>query len=115
MLHNTTKNTSLTNTVAYASSLFEKTKGLMFTKQHKHRALIFPFNQEKTQSLHMLFVFYPIDVIFLNKDKKIVELKENFKPFTSYTSKEKAQYILELPKNTIKQSQSSVGDSIRFK
>ena len=115
MLHNTTKNTLLANTIRYASTPLKKLLGLMFSKEHKHSALIFPSNKEKIQSLHMLFVFYPIDVIFLNKDKEIVELKENFKPFTFYKSKEKAQYILELPKNTIKQSQSSVGDNIRFK
>lgn len=115
MLHNTTKNTLLANTIRYASTQLKKAIGLMFSKERKHEALIFKFKTERLQSLHMFFVFYPIDLIFLNENKEIIELKENFKPFTCYTSKEKAQYILELPINTIKQSQSSIGDSIRFK
>ena len=115
MLHNTTKNTLLANTIRYASNPVQQAIGLMFSKECKHEALIFNFPTERIQSLHMLFVFYPIDVIFLNENKEIVELKENFKPFTAYKSTEKAQYVLELPRNTIKQSQSSVGDNIRFK
>jgi len=72
--------------------------GLMFSKQ---KNLIFKFKEEKIHSLHMFFVFYPIDTIFLNKNKEIVELKENFMPFTFYKAKNKATYILELKRGTI--------------
>jgi len=44
----------------------------------------------------MFFVFYPIDVLLLNKHKEIVEIKKNFKPFTFWTSKEKGKYVVEL-------------------
>ena len=47
-------------------------------------------------SLHMFFVFFPIDVLFLDKDKKIIEIKRNFKPFSFYKSKEKAMYVVEI-------------------
>ena len=63
----------------------------------------------------MFFVFYPIDVLFLDKNKKIVEIKENFKPFTLHNPKNKAQYIIELPKGTIKQTKTGIGDTISFK
>ena len=39
----------------------------------------------------MFFVFFPIDVLFLDKNKKVVELKENFKPFSIYFPKNKAK------------------------
>ena len=57
---------------------------------------MFVFKKEKIIPLHMLFVFFPINVLFLNKNKKIVEIKNNFKPFTFYTPKNKAMYIVEL-------------------
>ena len=44
----------------------------------------------------MFFVFYPIDVLLLNKHKEIVEIKKNFKPFTLWNSKEKGKYVVEL-------------------
>jgi len=80
----------------------------------KPRPLIFIFEKEKIIPLHMLFVFYPIGILFLNKNKIIVEIKENFKPFSFYTPKNKALYIIELPKDTIKKSKTEVGDKICF-
>ena len=80
------------------TSVWQHAIGLMFSKQ---KNLIFKFKKEKIHSLHMFFVFYPIDVVFLNKDKEIVELKQNFMPFTFYKAKNKAMYVLELKKGTI--------------
>ena len=62
----------------------------------------------------MFFVFYPIDVLFLDKNKKVVEVKENFRPFEFYTPKNKAKYVIELEKNTIKSSKTKVGNKINF-
>ncbi len=44
----------------------------------------------------MFFVFYPIDVLLLNQNKEIVEIKHNFRPFTFWNSKEKGKYVVEL-------------------
>ena len=62
----------------------------------------------------MFFVFYPIDVLFLNKNKIIVEIKENFMQFTYYIPRNKAQYIIELPKNIIRETKTEIGDKIEF-
>ncbi len=60
----------------------------------------------------MFFVFFPIDVLYLNKEKKIVEVVEQFKPWALYYPINKAQYIIELPVGTIKKTHSKVGDSV---
>lgn len=65
----------------------------MFSRK---KNLIFVFKNEKRRSLHMFFVFFPIDVLFLDKNKKIIEIKRNLKPFSSYRSKKKAKFIVEL-------------------
>ena len=62
----------------------------------------------------MFFVFYPIDVLFLDKYKKVVEVKENFRPFEFYTPKNKALYTIELPQNTIKKTKTGIGNKINF-
>jgi len=92
---------------------FSKALGLMFSR--KNKTLIFIFDKEKIISLHMFFVFYPIDVLFLDKNKKVVQIKENFKPFRIMIPKKPAKYIIELPNNTIKKTNTKVGDTIRFK
>ena len=62
----------------------------------------------------MLFVFYSIDVLFLDKDKGVVELKEDFRPFRFYTPKNKAKYVIELPDGIIKKTGTKLGDKISF-
>ena len=85
----------------------------MFSKK-TNKALVFDFYKEKIISLHMLFVFYPIDVLFLSKDKKVVEIKQNLKPFRLYTPKNKARYVVELLLGTIKKSKTKLEDKISF-
>jgi len=90
-------------------SVPEKARGLMFSPK---KSLLFIFEKERRISLHMFFVFFPIDVIFLDRDKKIVDLKENFLPFTFYTSKNKAKYVIEARKGVISGSKSKTGDLV---
>ncbi len=73
-------------------SAWSKACGLMFSRR---KNLMFVFDDEKQRSLHMLFVFFPIDVLFLDKNKKIIE-KTRLMPFSFYKSKEKAKYVIEI-------------------
>lgn len=88
--------------ITECGSLFSRMKGLMFSKKLVDRCLLFIFPREQIISLHMLFVFYPIDVAFINEKNEIVDLKQNFRPFTFYTSKKPAKYVLEMPLGSIK-------------
>ncbi len=72
--------------------------------------LIFEFPEEKIVPLHMMFVFFGIDVLFLDKHKRIVEIKQDFRPWMFYTPKNKAMWIVEAGK--IKDV--NVGDVIEF-
>ena len=111
MIKNITKNKIIADNAKFCDGIFSKFIGLMFTKNHK-KALIFKFKKEKIIALHMLFVFYPIDVLFLNKDRFVVDKKENFKPFTFYKSKKKAMYAIELPNGILKKTKTKIGDKI---
>ena len=82
--------------IIFCDTFISKFLGLMFTRK-ADRVLVFRFENEKKVALHMFFVFYPIDVVYLNSDKKIVELKPYLRPFSVYFPKNKARYVLELP------------------
>jgi len=69
-------------------------KGLMFSKK---KNLIFVFKKKMKINLHTFFVFYTINIYFLDESKKIIEIKENLKPFRFYFSKKKTKYIVESP------------------
>ena len=113
MMQNLTKKTKLDINIKICSDIFSQSLGLMFSKK-QNRALIFKLDYEKIVPLHMMFVFYPIDVLFLNKDKVVVDLKENFRPFAFYTPKEKSIYVVEIPQGSIKKLKAEVGDKIKF-
>ncbi|MBD3354504.1 DUF192 domain-containing protein [Candidatus Woesearchaeota archaeon] len=78
------------------NSKLGKARGLMFSKK---KNLMFVFDKEQKVPLHNFFVFFSIDVLFLDKDKKIVEIKKDFKPFSYYNPKKKAKYVLEIAVN----------------
>ncbi len=94
--------------VKKVKSVFGKATGLMFSKPHN---LIFIFKDERKRSLHMLFVFFSIDVLFLDSKKKVVE-RATLKPFSLYTSKKKARYVIELRKGQAKKIK--IGAKIEF-
>lgn len=76
-----------------ASSIWSQAWGLMFRRKQN---LIMIFSHEKQVSLHMWFVFFPIDVLILNEKKQVVEIKRNLKPFSLWSSAQKGKYVLEL-------------------
>ena len=111
-IKNATKKSIIAKNAELCRNIFTKSFGLMFSI--KPKPLIFIFKKEKIIPLHMLFVFYPIDILFLNKNKAVVEIKESLRPFSFYTPKKKALYIIELPQGTIKKTKTAVGDKIKF-
>ncbi len=110
-IKNTTKKTLIAKNAKVCKSIFSKTFGLMFSKK---KSLIFIFNKEKIIPLHMFFVFYQIEILFLDKNKKVVEMKKNFSPFTFYDPKNKSKYVIELPIGAIKNSKTEIKDAIEF-
>ncbi len=97
--------------------VFFKTKGLMFSKPLKNgQALILEATEESISgsTIHMLFVFFKIDVIWLDQEKKVVDIKYGVRAFTpSISPREPAKYIIEVKKNTAKNIQ--IGDEIEFR
>ena len=113
MIKNITKNTIISKNTKFCNKSLSKAIGLMFSKK-SDKSLIFIFKKEKIVPLHMLFVFYPIDVLFLNKEKKIVEIKEHFRPFSFYSPKNKARYVIEMPEGSIRKFNLKISDSLSF-
>lgn len=101
MLFNKTKKTKIIDGVKIAGSFFKRLRGLMFAGGKGFDfALVFPLERESRleASIHMLFVFFPIDVLWLDKNKRVVDKREALKPFVlSAVPKKAAKYIVELP------------------
>lgn len=110
-IQNKTKKTTLSSDATLCPSLFQKARGLMFRSQQD---LIFIEQKEKYIPLHMFFVFYPIDVIYCNSEKKVIELKEKFLPWTFYSPQKRAMFVLELKAGTISKTETAINDYLAF-
>jgi uncharacterized protein len=114
-LRNITKKTELAKDIMLCESLHSQMKGLMFSRKIEDKALIMVFQKERIVALHMMFVFFPIDIIFLDRNRKVVEMVKGAKPFISHIlPKEKALYVIELPAGTIRKSRTRLGDRLAF-
>lgn len=86
---------TLATTVDVADSLVSQARGLMFRRSvPDDYALAFPFESTKTRDLHMLFVFFPIDAVWVVDD--VVQRVERLHPWRSF-ARERADLIVELP------------------
>ncbi|MBI2145673.1 DUF192 domain-containing protein [Candidatus Woesearchaeota archaeon] len=110
---NLTRNSILASRSRLADSAMKRIVGLMFSRQTKS-AMILKFGRETKVSLHTFFVFFPIDIVFVDGNSTVAELVENMQPFTTYTAKEKAKCVVELPAGMIRASRTKVGDKIAF-
>ncbi|MHC3438809.1 DUF192 domain-containing protein [Natrialbaceae archaeon A-gly3] len=98
----------LASDVDVADSLLSQTRGLMFRRSiPDDYALVFRFETAKTRDVHMLFVPFPIDVLWLVDD--VVRRVERLKPWRGY-EREKADTIVELPAGSA--DRISVGDHV---
>ena len=107
MIKNKTSNQVISKSEIICDSILSRTLGLMF-KPKSNLLMIFP--EEQKISLHMFFVFYPIDVLVVDKNKKIIEIKRNFEPFTLWKSKKEGKYIIEFAYS----SEYKLGDKLDF-
>lgn len=81
-----------------AHRFFDRLIGLMFVKemQGMDGLLI-----ENSNSIHNCFVRFPIDVIFLNRELKVIKIIRGFKPWRFSGIYFKASRVLELPAGKI--------------
>ena len=95
------------------NNFFSKGLGLMFTFNPQSALLVNNSESIISSNIHMFFMFYSIDVYWLNKNFEVVNKKLNLKPFTfNHSSKYPAMYILEVPVNSIS---LDIGDKIEIK
>lgn len=87
-----------------AESLWSQTKGLMFRESlPKNHALLMDFGKPRKPGIWMLFMRFPIDILFLDEKLNLVDRKKNARPlgldprtWKVYHPKRKARYVLEV-------------------
>ena len=95
----------------------ERMNGLMFRKNlDKNSGMLFVFDDEKNQTFWMKNTLIPLDIIFIGKDMKIVDIKHatpcNEDPCKLYQSSKPAKYALEVNGNFTIKNGIKVDDKI---
>ena len=107
MLKILNKNVIIADKIKYYNNFFSKAKGLMFTRPlRKGQAIVLEAKKEGVSetTVHMFFVFYSIDIIWLNSNKEVVDIRKSAFPFAPWIAPKKAaKYIIELKKGAAKQ------------
>lgn len=109
---NTTKNTVIAQKGTVADTFLPRMTGLLNKKSLRvDEALIIT----KCQSIHMFFMRFSIDVIFVDKNNCVVGLVERIKPFRLSPIFPRSNYAIEVSEGTIVQTKTSIGDKIEIK
>lgn len=65
-------------------------------------------------SVHMMFMRFPIDVIFLDKNDQAIGLCHNLKPYQFSPIFFKSHCAIELPAGKIMATQTGLGDKVKI-
>src|SRR5262249_34885441 len=95
--------------VKLADTHFASLKGLLGKRKLKNDEGIWVV---PSQGIHTLGVLFPIDVIYLDADKKVIHLVEHLRPFRLGPIKVGCESVLELPVRTIYASHTQIGDRL---
>lgn len=107
--------------VELAETLEEKEMGLMFReKLDLNKGMLFIFEEEKEYSFWMKNTLFPLDIIWINKDREVVFIKNNVLPCgkgdcPSIIPDTKAKYVLELNGGTANKINLKTGDKFDFR
>jgi len=116
---NETKNAVISDNSEIAYSLLSRARGLMLSKP-KDLVLVSPREGIISSTIHMLLMRFSIDVIWLDSENRVVDLRRDVKPFNpfkpetwkTYRPRDPARYVIELGAGEI--GETEIEDEIRF-
>jgi uncharacterized protein len=96
--------------VEIANTAWTRLCGLMFRRAlaSGHALWIRPCN-----GVHTFWMRFAIDVIYLDREMRVVKLIENLRPFRFTLPQRAARSVIELPAHTITQAGIQIGDQLR--
>ncbi len=103
----------LASEIELADTFWRRFRGLMFRRKFQQgKALLFKFSKPGRYAVHMWFVWFPIDLIYLDSSFRVVELRAGLKSWRFYRPKAIVNYLIEAPVGTISHAGVRVGHKI---
>jgi uncharacterized membrane protein (UPF0127 family) len=114
--------TVIAENVEVAEGFFHKMRGLMLRGSlPRNSCLLMIFEKPGKHGIWMPLMRFPIDIIFLDSQKKVAGLHKRVRPISFrkrtwrvYYPEKHAKYVIELPAETVKRKNIAAGDRIVF-
>jgi uncharacterized membrane protein (UPF0127 family) len=108
-VYNKSKETFLSFRVRVADSFLSRMIGLLGKRSLKPDGGVWiaPAN-----SIHTVGMLFSIDLVMIDKDFRVVNVKEMVRPFRIVLPKLRAESVLELPAHTVFRSRTEIGDQL---
>lgn len=108
-VYNQTRECFLSLGVTPADTAFLRLKGLIgkLNMRSDEGLWVIP-----SSGVHTWGVLFPVDLIYLDEDLRVVYVSEHFPRFTVAPLRIRAASVLELPTHTIYSSQTHIGDQL---
>jgi len=108
-VYNKTRETFLAFRVKVADSILSRLVGLLGKRSLEPDSGVWIVPANAVHTIGMLFTF---DLVLIDKDFKVVGLRELVRPFRVTWPEGKAESVLELPAHTIFRSRTQIGDQL---
>ncbi len=105
--------------VIYSKSILRNTKGLMFSRSGR---MLMRSPNDSRAAIWMPFMRYGLDLIFIDRSKKIVDIIYGAAPirilkpgtWKLYIPKKRCRYVFEIESGLAKKKRFAIGDQIDF-
>jgi uncharacterized membrane protein (UPF0127 family) len=110
---NRTRQAYLATQLSIAATHWTRLRGLMCIE-----AGSFPAGQGlwivPSRGVHTFAMRFPIDVVYLDEEKTVVHLEQDLKPWRVAALRMQAASVIELPRNILHTTGTSIGDEIEI-
>lgn len=103
--------------IEIAETEYETQTGLMYRESMEdNQGMLFVFNDVAQHSFYMKNTQIPLDIIYLDENRKITSFQKNTKPFdeTGLPSQVPVKYVLEINAGLSDKLRLQIGDSITY-
>ncbi|MGD0215223.1 MAG: DUF192 domain-containing protein [Terriglobales bacterium] len=108
---NRTRTTYLATDLVVASTHWSRFRGLMATDSSR-----FSRGQglwiSPSRGIHTFAMRFPIDAVYLDRERIVIHLEEDLKPWRMAAIRVRAASVLEVPAGTIRESLTALGDQV---
>ena len=112
-IYNKTRETFVATEVTVADGYFSRLVGLL-GKTKRWAKLGKALWITPSQGVHTIGMMFPIDLIYLDKNKQVVHVEEHVRPFRVSKVSLKTKSVIELPPHTIYRTGTQIGDQIEI-